>query len=67
MGSWWFPAILLVGIGVWVALNIVGRPLEPYPVVALAGLAAVLSSLAACQAPLILLTQWRAADRGDRP
>jgi uncharacterized membrane protein len=61
--SWWFPAGLLIGIVVWLGVNVAFRPFEPYPVIMLAGLAAVLSTIAALQGPLILLTQRRAARR----
>jgi len=63
VASWWFPLALLVGIIAWLVINITARPLEPYPMIMLAGLAAVLSTIAACQGPLILLTQRRAAMR----
>ena len=63
VASWWFPASLIVGIVSWLAVNIAFRPFEPYPMIMLAGLAAVLSTIAALQGPLILLTQRRSARR----
>jgi uncharacterized membrane protein len=63
VATWWFPMVLLAGITGWLVVNITARPLEPYPMIVIAGLAAVLSTIAALQGPLILLTQRRAAMR----
>jgi uncharacterized membrane protein len=65
VASWWFAGGLLVGIGVWLGVNVAFRPFQPYPEVMLAGLAAVLAIMVALQGPLILHTQRR-ADRRDR-
>ncbi len=61
VASWWFPTLVLVGVGIWSLINVVSRPIEPYPVVVLAWISAVLATVAACQGPLILLSQRRAA------
>ena len=63
VASWWFPVCLFVGITIWLAVNVIARPFEPYPMIMLAGLAAALSTITAFQGPLILLTQRRAALR----
>lgn len=63
VASWWFPVAMFVGIATWLVINVAARPFEPYPMIMIAGLAAVLSTIAACQGPLILLTQRRAAMR----
>lgn len=63
VASWWFPLGLLGAITVWLAINVIVRPFEPYPMIMIAGLAAVLSTISAFQGPLILLTQRRAAIR----
>ena len=44
-------------------MNVVARPLQPYPVVVLAWISAVLATVAALQGPLILLAQRRSALR----
>ena len=61
VATWWFPAGILAGVLAWAALNLVWRPFDPYPVVTLAWVSAVLATIAACQGPLILLAQRRAA------
>ncbi len=63
LATWWFPSLILVGIGVWLFINVVFRPFDGYPMSMLAGLAAALSSMSALQAPLILLAQRRALER----
>lgn len=61
LATWWFPTGLVAAIVVWLVINVIWRPFEPYPMVVLAVLAAALSTIAACQGPLILLSQRRAA------
>lgn len=63
VASWWFAATLVVAIAAWVTWNVMARPFEPYPVIIFAVISAVLGSLAALQAPLILMTQRRMAER----
>ena len=66
VASWWFPATLLTAIAAWVAWNVAARPFAPYPVIIFAVISAVLASLAALQAPLILMTQRAMAERDRR-
>lgn len=63
VATWWFACSVVSFLLVWVVVNIVWRPFEPYPVVVLAVISAVLASIAALQGPLILVTQRRAAER----
>ncbi len=66
VGSWWFPTVVLLAIVVWLAINVLLRPFEPYPIIVFAVPAAALSTLAAVQGPLILLAQRRMAARDRR-
>jgi uncharacterized membrane protein len=61
-GSWAFIAGFLVFLSLWMALNVIGivRAWDPYPFILLN---LCLSTLAALQAPLILMSQNRQADR----
>ena len=59
--SWDFPTAILVAVIVWGLINFATKPFDPYPVVVLAWISAVLATVAACQGPLILLSQRRAA------
>lgn len=61
VASWTFPAAILVSVIVWGLINFATKPFDPYPVVVLAWISAVLATVAACQGPLILLSQRRAA------
>lgn len=61
VASWAFPTFILFAVVVWGLVNVIAKPLEPYPVVVLAWISAVLATVAACQGPLILLSQRRAA------
>ena len=63
VASWWFAASIISSLAIWVVVNVAWRPFEPYPVVVLAVISAVLASVAALQGPLILVTQRRAAER----
>lgn len=63
VATWWFAGTVICSLAVWVLVNVVWRPFEPYPVVVLAVISAVLASVAALQGPLILVTQRRAAER----
>lgn len=63
VASWWFAGAVVCALAVWVGVNVVWRPFEPYPVVVLAVVSAVLASVAALQGPLILVTQRRSAER----
>jgi len=61
VAGWAFPAAILLGVTTWGLVNIIAQPFDPYPVIALAWISAVLATVAACQGPLILLAQRRAA------
>ncbi len=61
VASWAFPAAVLVIVATWGLVNVIAQPFDPYPVVVLAWISAVLATVAACQGPLILLAQRRAA------
>lgn len=61
VAGWGFPIIVLVGVITWGVINVVAKPIEPYPVVVLGWISAVLATIAACQGPLILLAQRRSA------
>lgn len=61
VAGWGFPLVVLAGVSAWAIINIVAKPIEPYPVVVLGWISAVLATVAACQGPLILLAQRRAA------
>src|SRR3989338_7157747 len=62
-GSWGFIVIFILIIIAWVLLNgylLVARPFDPFPFVLLN---LILSCIAALQAPVILMSQSRAAKR----
>lgn len=60
-GSWRFIFLFMVGMAVWIALNLAGRVhFDPFPFILLN---LVLSCLAALQAPVIMMSQNRQAAR----
>ncbi|MGD0595067.1 MAG: DUF1003 domain-containing protein [Acidimicrobiales bacterium] len=68
-GSWPFIFIFLGLIGLWIVINTLliqhvlnSRPFDPYPYIALN---LVLSGLAGIQAPIIMMSQNRAAARDE--
>lgn len=63
VATWWFAGAVVSVLALWVTVNVVWRPFEPYPVVVLAVISAVLASVAALQGPLILVSQRRSAER----
>lgn len=63
IGSWQFCLFLIVLLVVWTAINIIWRPLEPYPIIVLAGISALLATLAAIEGPIILMSQRRQRER----
>lgn len=63
VATWWFSVIVITFLATWIAINMIWRPFEPYPVVVLAVISAVLACVTALQGPLILMTQRRAAER----
>jgi len=67
MGSWIFIIMFLVFLVIWMLINAyflinytIGKPFDPYPFILLN---LVLSCLAAIQAPVILMSQNRQAER----
>lgn len=61
-GSWWFIGIFMILLVIWMALNsyAIVTVWDPYPFILLN---LVLSCIAAIQAPIILMSQNRAAER----
>jgi len=62
-GSWTFILIMIMALLAWVALNawlLIKKPFDPYPFILLN---LFLSCLAAFQAPIILMSQNREAER----
>jgi len=62
-GSWTFIIMFMVFLVIWMILNsyfLLKRPFDPYPFILLN---LVLSCLAALQAPIILMSQNRQAER----
>lgn len=61
-GSWGFICLFAIYLVVWMAINVhlLSRPFDPYPFILLN---LTLSCLAAIQAPVILMSQNRAAER----
>jgi uncharacterized membrane protein len=59
VGSWSFSSIILVFLLVWIGTNLFIQPVEPFPVLMLAVISAVLASVAAIQGPIILMSQRR--------
>ncbi|MFT5223430.1 MAG: putative membrane protein [Glaciecola sp.] len=59
IGTWRFPAVILVIVLAWVVVNVAGWGPDPFPVLMLAVVSAVLGTLAAIEAPIILMSQRR--------
>ncbi len=62
-GSWTFILSFFIFLVIWMVINsiiLVNRPFDPYPFILLN---LILSTLAAVQAPIILMSQNRAAKR----
>jgi len=62
-GSWIFIISFFIALAFWITINsilIIFRPFDPYPFILLN---LVLSCLAAIQAPIILMSQNRQADK----
>jgi len=58
-----FPATVFTTVVLWVVVNVIWRPFEPYPVIVYAVTSAVLATAATLQGPLILIAQRRSAER----
>jgi uncharacterized membrane protein len=63
IASWKFPLLIVALLLMWIVLNFVFRPFNPYPVILFAVISAVLATLAALQAPIILMSQQRQRQR----
>ncbi len=63
VGSWPFAVGILMFIATWLLVNLLGRPFEPYPIIVLSILGAVLASLAGLQGPIIVMSQRYQRDR----
>lgn len=66
VGSWGFILIFLLLLILWIILNgflLAGAPWDPYPFILLN---LMLSTFAAIQAPIILMSQNRSAERDRR-
>jgi len=61
IANWYFPTFILTALLLWIFVNVLARPFEPYPVILLAVISAVLASLAAIQGPVILMSQRRSS------
>lgn len=59
VGSWWFSGTILFLLTLWIGVNVLFRPFDPYPIIILAAISAGLASLAALQGPVILMSQRR--------
>lgn len=63
VASWKFPCLILVLLLVWIVLNLVFRLFNPYPVIIFTVISAMLATVAALQAPIILMSQQRQKQR----
>ena len=59
IATWSFVGLVLAGLAIWVSINLAFRPIEPYPVIILAMISAVLASIAALEGPIIMMSQRR--------
>jgi len=65
VGSWCFPAGIALVLFLWLGWNLIVRPVEPYPMIVLAVVGALLASLAALHGPFIVMNQ-RHQQKQDR-
>jgi len=63
VGSWRFLVVLIIGIVVWLTVNVISHNFTPYPQMMLDYLGLGLTLLAAMQLPLILLSQRQDSQR----
>jgi uncharacterized membrane protein len=61
-GTWTFIIVFIIGMGIWMTINIIWKSFDPFPFILLN---LCLSTVAALQAPVILMSQRR-ADHKDR-
>ncbi len=57
IGNWHFPLAIAIFLTSWLLLNILFRPFSPFPMIVLGVISALLASLAAIQAPIIIMSQ----------
>lgn len=62
-GSWAFFGAIFGFLAIWIGLNLIWKPFEPYPVIVFAVTSAVLASMAALQGPIIIMSQRRQRER----
>lgn len=62
-GSWPFFVAIFGFLAVWVGVNAIWQPFEPYPVIVFAVTSAVLASMAALQGPIIIMSQRQQRER----
>lgn len=65
-GSWTFFAAIFAFLAVWIGINLIWEPFEPYPVIVFAVTSAVLASMAALQGPIIIMSQRQQRERDRR-
>jgi uncharacterized membrane protein len=65
IGNWYFPLAIAIFLTGWLLFNILLRPFSPYPMIVLGVISALLASLAALQAPIIIMSQ-RDQQKRDR-
>lgn len=63
LGSWPFFAAIFAFLAIWIGLNLIWKPFEPYPVIVFAVTSAVLASMAALQGPIIIMSQRQQRER----
>jgi uncharacterized membrane protein len=63
VASWKFPLLIVAFLFVWIVFNLIFRPFTPYPVIIFTVISAIPASLAALQAPIILMSQQRQRQR----
>jgi len=61
VGSWQFPIMIRALLAIWISINLLLRPFEPYPTIVLSMISAALGSLAALQGPIIMFSQRKQA------
>jgi uncharacterized membrane protein len=60
VGSWRFSGLILLYLALWIGINILFQPFEPYPSIIFAVIGATLGSLAALHGPIIMMSQRHA-------
>lgn len=63
VGSWYFALAILLFLVIWLAVNYVRQPFEPFPMIIFGVISAVLATLAALYGPFILMSQQSMQER----